>query len=187
MSMSSLVSNLDSAPAQAAAEAAPKPKPKAPGRREILRRAEILVNRGHDGKEKEKEKEKPAGKSEPRRPSDLQNLLRRRSKDKPTKEAETNGKDEESVQEQTEEQEHAEEQDDAEEREGGSRENGENGEDGQGDRDRESSPPGSVHDSADDESDLSDAPGPVERVPSAPVNGWRSEAMDENGEGKEGE
>lgn len=188
MSMNNLINNTDtsSAPMQVVIESAPKPKPKPPGRREILRRAEILANRGHEGKEKEKEKErekekekekeKPAGKADPRRPSDLQNLLRRRSRDKPSRSVE---KDEESARSHQDDHDEDERETGDAEGEGGSKDNG--------DEDAHSSPPGSVHDSADDESDLSDAPGPVDRVPQPSINGWHSEAQDTNRETRGGE
>ncbi|KFY69107.1 hypothetical protein V496_00486 [Pseudogymnoascus sp. VKM F-4515 (FW-2607)] len=181
MSMNNLINNTDSSvtPMQGVVESAPKLKPKPPGRREILRRAEVLANRGHEGKEKErekekeKEKEKLASKAESRGPSDLQNLLRRRSRDKPSKSAE---KDEGSAQGHQEE--HGDDDQDGADGEGeeGSKDNG--------DEDAHSSPPGSVHDSADDESDLSDAPGPVERMPQPSVNGWHTEAQDAGREGR---
>ncbi|ELR06157.1 Histone transcription regulator 3 [Pseudogymnoascus destructans] len=179
MSMNNLINNTDSSvtPMQGVIESAPKPKPKPPGRREILRRAEVLANRGHEvkEKEKEKEKEKPAGKAESHRLSDLQNLLRRRSRDKPSRSAE---KDEGSNQG------HQEDHDD-DDCEGGDAD-GEGGSKGNGDEDAHSSPPGSVHDSADDESDLSDAPGPVERMPQPSINGWHSEAQDAGREARGG-
>jgi hypothetical protein len=152
MSMSSLVSNLEGASesVQVTVEEVVnvKPKAKAPGRREILRRAEVLVNRVHEGKEKDKEKEKAGEKSESRRASDLQVLIRRASKDAGGKREKDGG----SAQGQGEESHDGDEHD-----EGGDRE----------------STPGSVHDSADDESDLSDVPD-MEEGPPTLFNRWNS-------------
>jgi len=162
MSMSSLVSNLEGASesVQVTVEdvANVKPKPKAPGRREILRRAEVLVNRVHEGKEKdkEKEKEKAGGKSESRRASDVQVLIRRAGKDAGGKREKDGG----SAQGQGEESHDGDEHDEGD------------GEGGYGNGDRESTP-GSVHDSADDESDLSDVPD-MEEGPPTLFTRWNS-------------
>lgn len=156
MSMSSLVTNLDgsSMPVQVMVDnmrdVAAKPKAKAPGRREILRRAEHLITRVHEGKEKEKEK--ASGRTESRRPSDLQILVQRSGRNTPAK---NDGQDEGVAQGQTEDHDEGDGHGDGHsEGEAGGHGHGEES----GHADRESSPPGSVHDSADDESDLSDVP-----------------------------
>jgi hypothetical protein len=143
----------------AAATTVAKPKGKGAGRREVLRRAEMLVNKLHaDGKG---EKERSAGASS-RRQSEHYLARSVRDKDGSNERDLDGGEEEHEDGEDNGEHDDGEEDDEGEELEGeGEHENGEGPEmpdAKEAGEDRESSPPGSVHDSADDESELSDVP-----------------------------
>jgi hypothetical protein len=150
MSMNNLVSNLDGemTPSQLSLEET-RPRAKAPSRREILRRADLLVNRVHD-------LQKGPAHNTSRRPSDQSLLVLVRTSDKIAELQAQKQEESGTVEEEAEP---------------------DNENEGENEGEDQSSPPGSVHDSADDESDLSDVPdieeGPEEQDVQGQLEGSR--------------